>query len=397
VAQPQGDGRAATGPARYVDQVRTRRLAIVLVGAILVAATCFMATAATAASQGPSPHVSSIWLKSATYTPKAPPGATDDYHCTVVDPHIAHTSYIVSSQFFPGSVEDHHAALFLLPPSLVAQARRDEVFKNGWTCFGEGTLPNTPLADFAETTLLSNWSPGSGAIDFPTDTGFVVPAGSMVIMQVHYNLLVGDKAVKNSLVLHTVPLSTPLLPLHVQEIEAAPDIPCPTGVTGPLCNRATSLADQGHRFGQTAVVEVDGIEALCGRNPSDPPEGNSTSCTQSMSTGGYIVRVAPHMHLLGVGFSMVVDPGTPEAKTVLTVPNYDFHHQRAYNLATPVRVTAGEPVEMTCTYNPTLAQELPVLRKVPPHFVTWGDGSTDEMCVGVTWTSATLPSAHNSV
>jgi len=385
-----GRGTTLTG-------VRTRRLAIVLVGAILVATTSFLTTAATAASEASTRQVNSIWLKSATYTPKAPPGATDDYHCTVVDPHIAHNSYIVSSQFFPGSVEDHHAALFLLPPSLVAQARRDEVFKNGWTCFGEGTLPNTPLEDFAQTILLSNWSPGSGAIDFPAGTGFVVPAGSMVIMQVHYNLLVGDKAVKNSLVLHTVPLSTPLLPLHVQEMEAAPDIPCPTGVTGPLCSRAASLADQGRRFGQTAVVEADGIEALCGRNPSDPPAGDSTSCTQSMNTGGYIVRVAPHMHLLGVGFSMVVDPGTAEAKTVLTVPNYDFHHQRAYNLATPIRVTAGEPVEMTCTYNPTLAQELPVLRKVPPHFVTWGDGSTDEMCVGVTWTSATLPNTHSSL
>jgi Copper type II ascorbate-dependent monooxygenase, C-terminal domain len=377
--------------------VRTRRLAIVLVGAVLLATSCFVATAATTASAGSPPHATSIWLKSATYTPKAPPGATDDYHCTVVDPHVEHNSYIVSSQFFPGSVEDHHAALFLLPPSLVAQAKRDEVFKNGWTCFGEGTLPNTPLADFAQTILLSNWSPGSGPIEFPAGTGFVVPAGSMVIMQVHYNLLVGDKPVKNSLVLHTVPLSTPLLPLHVQEMEAAPDIPCPTGATGPLCNRVASLADQGHRFGQNAVVEADGIEALCGRNPSDPPEGASTSCTQTMNTGGYIVRVAPHMHLLGVGFSMVVDPGTPGAKTVLTVPNYDFHHQRAYNLATPVHVTAGEPVEMTCTYDPTLEQELPVLRKVPPHFVTWGDGSTDEMCVGVTWTSATLPSTHNSV
>jgi len=374
--------------------VRTRRVAILLAGLVLVASTCL---ASTAASAGSTTHVTSIWLRSAVYTPKAPPGATDDYHCTVVDPHIAHSSYIISSQFFPGSVEDHHAALFLLPPSLVAQARRDEVFKKGWTCFGEGTLPNTPLADFAQTTLLSNWSPGSGAIDFPMGTGFIVPAGSMVVMQVHYNLLVGDKPVKNSLVLHTVPLSTPLQSLHVQEMEAAPDIPCPTGVTGPLCNRAASLANQGQRFGQTAVIEADGIEALCGRSPSDPPAGDSTSCTSPMNTSGFIVRVAPHMHLLGVGFTMVVNPGTPEAKTVLTVPDYDFHHQRAYNLATPVPVTAGEPVEMTCTYNPTLAQELPVLRKVPPHFVTWGDGSTDEMCVGVTWTSATLPNTHDSV
>ncbi len=341
--------------------------------------------------------MTSIWLKSATYTPKAPSGATDDYHCTVLDPHVSHSAYIISSQFFPGSVEDHHAALFLLPQSLVAQARQDEVFKHGWPCFGEGTLPNTPLTDFAAITLLSNWSPGSGAVDFPRGAGFVIPAGSMVIMQVHYNLLVGDRPVRNALVLHTVPLSTPLMPLHVQEMEAAPDIPCPAGVTGPLCDRAASLANQGLRFGGTAVLEVDGIEALCGHSPSNPPVGDSTSCTSHLGTGGYLVRVAPHMHLLGVGFTMVLDPGTPQAKTVLNVPNYDFHHQRAYNLARPVPVTAGEPVQITCTYDPTLAQELPILRKVPPHFVTWGDGSTDEMCVGVAWTSAKLPNSHDPI
>ena len=40
-----------------------------------------------------------------------------------------------------------------------------------------------------------------------------------------------------------------------------------------------------------------------------------------------------------------------------------------------------------------LAQELPLLRKVPPHFVTWGDGSSDEMCLGIMLTSKTLPDA----
>ncbi len=341
--------------------------------------------------------MTSIWLKSAKYTPKAPAGATDDYHCTVLDPHVNHNSYILSSQFFPGSVEDHHAALFLLPKSLVAQAKRDEVFKNGWTCFGEGTLPNAPLSDFAQTSLLSNWSPGSGPVRFPMGTGFEIPAGSMVIMQVHYNLLVGDKPVNNSLVLHTVPLSAPVLPLHVQSFQAAPDIPCPVGVTGPLCDRAASLANQGQRFGTNAVLTVDGIEALCGRSSSDPPVGNSTSCKSQMSTSGYLVRVAPHMHLLGVGFTMVLNPGTSEAKTVLSVPHYDFHHQKSYNLARPIKVTAGEPVQITCDYDPTLAQELPVLRKVAPHFVTWGDGSTDEMCVGVSWTSTSMPKSHASL
>ena len=51
-------------------------------------------------------------------------------------------------------------------------------------------------------------------------------------------------------------------------------------------------------------------------------------------------------------------------------------------------VTPGDTVQVQCTYNPALAQELPLLRKVPPHFVTWGDGSSDEMCLGLMWTSA---------
>ena len=155
-------------------------------------------------------------------------------------------------------------------------------------------------------------------------------------MQVHYNLLVGDKPVRNSLVLHTVPMSTPLLPLHLDLMLAPPNIPCPAGVTGPLCGRVASLANEGRRFGQTAVDEVDGIEAICGGNPSDPPVGDSASCLSSINKSGYIVRVQAHMHLLGVAFSMVLNPGTPEAKTVLDVPDYNFHYQRSYNLSTPM-------------------------------------------------------------
>ena len=37
------------------------------------------------------------------YTPKSINGGTDDYHCTLVDPHVTENSFIVSSQFFPGT------------------------------------------------------------------------------------------------------------------------------------------------------------------------------------------------------------------------------------------------------------------------------------------------------
>jgi hypothetical protein len=390
--------------------MRIPRLALLVFVVIVVAGSITAVTWASSAAKVAKPQaqtqaratsgipVATIWLRmSAPYTPKAPRGATDDYHCTLLNPHVTRDSYIISSQFFAGSAEDHHAILFLVPAALAATAERDNVDGKGWTCFGEAPLPNTSLAQISNTPWLSAWAPGHGADNLPNGTGILLPAGSLVIMQVHYNLLLGDKPVKNSLVLHTVPASTPLLPLKLDLMPAPPDIPCPAGVTGPLCNRAASLANLGVRFGQSAIQFVNLLESICGRNPSAPPEGDSTSCDWPIYSSGYIVRVGAHMHLLGATFKMVLNPGTPEAKTILDVPNYNFHYQRAYNLATPVAVQPGDKVQVTCTYDPSLEQELPALRNVPPHFVTWGDGSSDEMCLGLMWTSASLPNSKYPV
>ena len=330
------------------------------------------------------------------YTPHAAPGTTDDYHCTLVNPHLTRDSYIISSEFVPGSAEDHHAALFLVPPSSAPSVEADNQGGKGWTCFG-GPLPGTALVGLAADPLLTFWAPGAGTDNFPRGTGIPLAAGSLVIMQVHYNLLVGHKPVKNSLILRTVPQSAPVVPLRLNLMLAPPNIPCPAGVTGALCNRSAALTNLGQRFGQTAVEEVDGIEGLCGNNPSDPPAGDTASCTSKFGNTGYIVRVYAHMHLLGVGFNMVLDPGTTTSKTVLDVPNYNFHDQKSYNLSTPIPVTAGDSMNVTCTYDGALGQQLPILRKVPPHFVTWGDGSTDEMCIGIAWTSSVLPNSHESI
>jgi hypothetical protein len=379
--------------------VRRSQLTLVLIAVMAVVATLTAVIARSSQAQAASSQpITTISLKQAqAYTPKAPAGATDDYHCTVMNPHVNQSSYIISSQFFPGSVEDHHAILFLVPPDLAATAEADNVNGQGWTCFGETPIPNTGLDQISNTPWLSAWAPGHGADSLPKGTGVLLPAGSLVVMQVHYNLLVGDKPVKNSLVLHTVPASTPLLPLKLDLMPAAPDIPCPAGVTGTLCSRTASLANLGQRFGQSAIDFVNTLETVCGRNPEDPPAGDSTSCNWPIHRSGYIVRVGAHMHLLGATFTMVLNPGTPEAKTILDVPDYNFHYQRAYNLTTPVAVSPGDTVQVTCTYDPTLAQELPALRKVPPHFVTWGDGSSDEMCLGLMWTSQSLPNPNYPV
>jgi hypothetical protein len=366
----------------------SRSVRLALVGILVVAGAAVGALASVAGASAP--PITTITLQANhSYTPDAPAGGTDDYHCTLVDPHVTKNSFIVSSQFYPNSIEVHHAILFLVPPAEVAAAKAADAGGKGWTCFGETALPGTGLAQLNETPWLTAWAPGHGEDILPAGTGVKFPAGSMVVMQVHYNLLRGDKPVKVKLVLHTVPSTTALKPMSLQPMPAPPDIPCPAGVTGPLCNRAASLANLGQRFGQSAIGFVDTIETVCGRNPINPPAGDTTSCTWGVPGGETIMRLGVHMHLLGTGMKIVLNPGTAQAQTLLNVTNYDFNDQRAYTLKTPVETQPGDKIGVTCTYNPTLRQELPQLRKLPPRFVTWGDGSSDEMCLALVQTVST--------
>jgi hypothetical protein len=352
---------------------------VVLGAAVVLAGGCAATTAAAT-----SPPATTITLAAShAYSPTAPTlGATDDYHCTLVDPHVTTDSMITASQFFPESKEVHHAILFLVPPGLVAQARAADDNGRGWTCFGETPLPGSNVTQLGETPWLAAWAPGHGKDYAPAGTGIPLPAGSLVIMQIHYNMLVGTAPVRAKLVLTTVPATAHLTPLRLDLIVAPPDIPCPTGVTGPLCDRAASLADLGRRFGQDQVSFVTVIETICGRDPLDPPAGDTTSCVWPVRFSGKIVRVTAHMHLLGQRFRLVLDPGTPQARTLLDVPDYNFDYQRSYDIK-PVTVGPNDDLQVSCTYNPQLRQELPQLRDLPPRFVTWGDGSSDEMCLAI--------------
>jgi len=133
---------------------------------------------------------------------------------------------------------------------------------------------------------------------------------------------------------------------------------------------------------------VNILEQICGRNPVNPPAGDTTSCIWPIGFTGQIRRLTAHMHLLGKGMRIVLNPGTPGARTLLDVTNYNFDYQRSYNMAVPVPVKVGDRLQVTCSYNPVLRQLLPQLRRLPPRFVTWGDGSSDEMCLAIVqWTA----------
>ena len=366
---------------------RTRRLAslALAIGTLLPSLAVLAPEASGAAT---APKVTTLTLKQAKpYTPTAPNGGTDDYHCSLVNPNVKKDSYIVSAQFFPNSPEVHHAILFLIPPSSVAAAKKANVGGKGWTCFGETALPGTGLAQLAQTPWLTAWAPGHGKDVHTKGAGTLLPAGSMVVMQVHYNMLRGDKPVTSSLKLNTVPVSKAIQPETLGQYVAPPNVPCPSGITGPLCDRTASLADLAKRFGPGATMFDSAIQSICG----NPAPGVTTTCTWHPRQTGWVVRVAPHMHLTGRALSMTLDPGTSKQVTLLDDTNYNFDDQKAIALKHPVKITSADTIKLSCTYDPTLRQKLPQLRSQAPRFITWGDGSSDEMCLGLIMTVPNKP------
>jgi hypothetical protein len=74
----------------------------------------------------------------------------------------------------------------------------------------------------------------------------------------------------------------------------------------------------------------------------------------------------------------------------LHIPHWSFHWQDVYTLQKPIRAPAGSIVRVTCRYDNSQSKQ-PVVDGKPqlPRYVVWGEGTTDEMCLGVLQTSVT--------
>ena len=135
------------------------------------------------------------------------------------------------------------------------------------------------------------------------------------------------------------------------------------------------------RFGSDAASMVE--ELVSGCSNGKPVAGNEQRCDHTMDGRGTIYAVAGHMHLLGRSIRVELNPGTAKARTLLDIPVYDFDEQAIRPLDTPVTIKPGDVLRVTCTHDAGLRQQVPQLRPLPPRYVVWGDGTSDEMCLGI--------------
>jgi mono/diheme cytochrome c family protein len=335
------------------------------------------------------------------YLPHAAVGGLDDYHCVVLEPHLKQNVFVTSAAIRPGRPDIvHHVILFEAAGANAAEARRLNAASGGrgWTCFGGPGLTETHPSVGAATSdrlgapeWLGAWVPGHTTNGTPKGTGVLLHAGAAIVLQVHYNLIHPARPDRSQAVLRVVPATgSKLTRLTTMLVPAPVELPCPSGVHSDLCSRARALADETRKYGPEAALIPSGLLYLCGKTLADYPQdaGDArsvrTSCDRTVRRPLRVYGVAGHMHLRGVDIRVELNPDTPRARTLLHIPRWDFHWQDAYYLEQPVDAAPGDTIRVTCRYDNS-AQAQPVVngRQLAPRYVLWGEGTTDEMCLGL--------------
>ncbi len=335
-------------------------------------------------------------LSDKAYTPNNDKGDLDDYHCFLVDPQLAADTFVTGVSIKPGNRKMvHHAILYRVEPSQVPEALERNKNGAGWTCFtgtgltsrGTGNTAVNPESLGAGSAWVGAWVPGAKGFNTPSGIGVPIKKGSMLVMQVHYNLANGLGTDQTSFELTYAPKGSKLQAIRNHNLVAPVELPCPETLQSTACQRERTLQKNADKIGAIGRMIPPGLLYLCDRKLEDyqknvgDASNISTSCERRLQSDATLYSVSGHMHLLGkqIKTELISSNGT---KTLLNIPKWDFHWQGDYWFVNPVEVKKGDILRVTCVHDNS-AKNRPYVGSNPleMRYITWGEGTSDEMCL----------------
>lgn len=267
---------------------------------------------------------------------KAIPAEGDiPYQYIVIPTHFKEDRWVRMSEIRPSNrMVVHHAVAYIRDP------------KSGWldgapigVPFSADDLPTEAQrrdAMWTTSDILLVYAPGSSPDEWPQGFAKLVPAGSDIVLQMHYTThghATEDKA-SVGLVFSKDPPSKRVLTLQLTNDRFL----IPPG-------------DPDHR------VEVHG----------------------SLPNDALLLSFFPHMHLRGKTFEYNIRQPGGNFQTILRIPHYDFYWQLSYRLNEPMPLKAGTVLQAVATFDNS--QNNPH-NPDPDSAVTWGEQTWSEMMVG---------------
>jgi hypothetical protein len=295
------------------------------------------------------------------YTPNAAAGG-DDYRCFVLPWTPDAATYVTGSSLTPGEpAEVHHIILYLAPPGSHAMLAAWDAADpgTGYGCYGGPSATNTE-ENLQTPRFLAGWVPGLAGGDLPAGTGVHIAPGARLILQVHYNLENGAPTPDRSVV-----------QLRLDEQVERP------AVYIPLVNPLWVISPRTFAIpaGQQRVPHAFAADLV--------PFAGFLAPELDLRAGYEIHSAILHMHRLGRSGKITIERVAGDTERLLAVPSWDFHWQREYRLADSVEVDPGDRLAISCEHDNSAAHQ-PLIggARAKPRDVTWGEDSSDEMCIG---------------
>ena len=259
-----------------------------------------------------------------------PTGLTEDKFVTAVEvkpgnPRIVHHSL----NFFDRTGE----------PRKLEAKEKDRVkgpdekdFGPGYTSRMSGGIRNAKAGDFGG---LGGWAPGAVPHQLPEGTGWMLPKGADVLIQLHYHRDGKVEKDRTSIGLYFAKKPTK------QTFES---------IIIPGLFLAVPAGDANFKVAGKIVVEDD--------------------CT--------LYSVMHHMHRLGKSAKITVEPPDGKPFTLLAIQDWDYNWQETYWLKEPLAVKKGTKLSVQAIYDNS--DKNPNNPFDPPRLVRFGEQTDNEMC-----------------
>jgi hypothetical protein len=258
------------------------------------------------------------------------PGADgNEYYCQVLDNPFTQTTYVTGFDVLvdqPSVV--HHAILSIDTSADAGEWTGESDLSDGWNCKGRITED--------DWSMLHAWAPGMEPTAFSDGLGLRIEPGDQIVLQMHYFADDAD---------------------------------------------AGTLDQSGYRLRTADSVTTEVYMAPVGPSGFSLPAGDVTT-PEDRYLNEYgidvtVYGVFPHMHLLASAYSAVIE--SPAGGECLAKADaWDFGHQATYLYDQPAVWSDGETLVTSCTYDNTSGN--PNQYNDPPQAVTYGEGTTQEMC-----------------
>jgi len=278
------------------------------------------------------PRVDRVLEMPVSYVPSTSSDEANDYRCFILDWQEEESTYVEGYRIVPGNTDIvHHVIVYTAPGDtagdFAAMDAKDP--EAGYPCFGgPGVIPQE------DAKWLGGWAPGAVARPFPDGLGLLVQPDTVLIMQVHYYDDGAGGEDQSGIEL--------MLADTVDEVAWVQPFANPDWLYGGemILPAQTREVAHGYDFAFPANLQFH--------------------------------TAALHMHTLGQTGRLSIAHADGTETCLLEIDRWDFNWQRAYLFEETQTIVAGDQLSLRCTWdNPT------------DRDIDWGDGTDDEMCLGV--------------